>query len=108
MFWTYEFQGAQHMISTHKPNISLSHKDKSKMQGTSDVDREQPRGSLHQQLHWDTRNALFHWRKDDPLQVKHRWKDSSLESQIFDNKEKQSKAQNILIPILSNCLIPKN
>ena len=46
MFWTYEFQGAQHMISTHKLDIFLSHKDNSKVQGTSDVDREQPRGVI--------------------------------------------------------------
>ena len=34
------------MISTHKPDISLSHKDKSNVQGTSDFDREQPRGVI--------------------------------------------------------------
>ena len=91
MFWTYEFQGAKHMISTHKPEISQSHKNKSKVQGHQTLIEHSHEVTLHQQLHWDTRNALFHWPKDDRMQVKHIYKKSSLESHIFDNKEKQSK-----------------
>ena len=49
MFWTYEFQGAQHMISTHKPEISQSHKNKSQVQEHWTLIEHSHEVSLHQQ-----------------------------------------------------------